>query len=195
MHFCHIFRSIISLSLSVVIFAFIDYSDFTQPYDESESLLIDPNTPLFDGEFSSPLDSLAFLDQSTDPEATPLDTLWDDSFQLASCSTPSRVKRTDDASSCPDVSTEDADKLTTSITRGEFSITCDVITRGVLPFALIPSSAPQDVQWNTDTLTMVATIGVAPRPFISATLYRAKLGTVPKQISILNHFTIHLMLI
>ena len=194
MHFRHIFRSIISLSLSVVVFGFIDYSDFTQPYDESESLLIDPNTPLFDEEFSSPLDSLAFLDQSTDPETTSSDILWDDSFKIASCSTPSRAKRAEDAASCPDVSTEDANKITTSLTQGEFSVTCAVLTRGFLPFALIPSAAPQDTRYNFDGLLMVATIGVGPRPFLSATLYRATLGTYEKS-SNPNDITYHLMLI
>ena len=180
MHFCYIFRTIIFLS--AVVSALIDYSDFTEPYDDSGSLLIDPtapfdlNTPLFDEEFSSSLDSLAFLDQSTDPENTSSDILWGDSFKLASCSTLSRVRRADD-SYCRDVTPDDNKKITESLIQGRYAISCTLLTRGVLPFALIPSGLPQDVVTNTNVLNPLATIGLGPRLYYPSTLYRATLGT------------------
>lgn len=179
MHFCYISTTII-ISLSVVVSALVDFSDFTEPYDGSESLLFDPNTPLFDDGFSSSSsNTLAFLDQPTGSENPSSDIFWNDStsFKLASCSTPSRVRRADDSSSCPDFTTsDDAAKITESLIQGRFSITCTLITGGLLPFALIPSAAPQDVIMNMNVLNPLATIGLSTRLYYPSTLYRATLG-------------------
>lgn len=199
MHFHCIFRTIIFLS--VVVSALIDFSDFTEPYDEPGSLLFDPNTPfdpntrfdpntpLFDEEFTVSLDPLTFLDQSTNPEIPSSDILWDDSFKLASCSTLSRVRRADDSASCDYVSSEDDRKIIESLTQGRFSVTCTLLTMGALPWGLIPSDAAQDVVTNSNVFS-VATLGYGPRPFFASTLYRATLGITifPSQC-----FAIHLI--
>lgn len=180
MHFCHFFRTI--TFFSVVISALIDYSDFIQPDGELEPLLVDPNTPfdpnapLFDGGFSSS-DPLALFDQSTDSENTSSDMLWDDSFKLASCSTLSRVRRADDSGSCSNINPSDNQQIIQSLLQGKFSITCTLLTVGVLPFALMASDGPDDVIMNMNTLNSVATIGLGPRLYYPSTLYRATLST------------------
>lgn len=186
MHFRHFSRMI--AFFSVVVSSSIDYSDFIQPDDGLEALLVDPNAPpdsnapfdsnmpLFDGVLSTS-DPLAWFDQSTDLENTSLDMSWDDSFKPASCSALSRVRRTDDSGSCPDVNPSDEDQLIDAFQQGKYSLTCTLLTANVLPFALIASIGPNDVILNMNTLNSVATIGLGPRLYYPSTLYRATLST------------------
>lgn len=202
MYFRH-FLVTISI-LSVVVSVSMDYSDFLVPDDTSESALtslsldqtalsddessspFDETTSLFDAE-SSPFSSDFFAgsDLSTDPDNTPSDFSWNDSFQLADCSESevslppalgkSRVRRVDDSSSCADPENEQNEQVLQSIQDGKFSVTCTLVTGGVLPFAMTASDDSKDVEGNTYVLEPITILGRGPRIYYASTLYHATL--------------------
>lgn len=196
-YFRHLLGTIVFLS--VIVSASIDYSDFTLTDDQLEPVLtslpidqtgisinelsppLDQTIPFFDEEFSSSTpDPLTVFDLPVDPENTPLDFSLKDSFELASCSKSevffppalgkSRVRRADDSSSCANFEYQ---LVLRSILKGKYSITCMLVTAGVLPFAMAQSDSPKDVVINTNVLNSINTLNFGPRLYYPATLYRA----------------------
>ena len=201
MYFRHLLGTL-SL-LSIIVSASIDYSDFmpaddalepvlaTLPVDQvtlsSDELspLFDQTTSLFSEEpSSSSPDSFTGFDVFPDAENTSSDLSLDQSFKLASCSTSdaslapalgkSRLRRVDDASSCPNPAEHDA--ILESIQTGKFSLTCTLVTKGVLPFAMAQSDGFRSVVTDTRVLnTLSPLLGFGPRLYYPSTLYRATL--------------------
>lgn len=226
MHFRHVLRTnAFIISIGLTLSALTGYSDFLEPYDGSDSLLIgsntpvvDPNTPsgsdtLFDS--NTPLDpntffdpntsldpdtslfaegfpssssssfsssgSLALLDPSTDSENISSDISWvDDSLKLASsasCSRSSRIKRAEDSESCGDFTFEDRQKIVDSWYQKKWSLTCSLLTKGFLPFAVIPGT----VEVNSNVLITVPRIGLPSHIYFQSNVYLGTLGTIPVQ--------------
>ena len=199
MYFSHFFGTI-SL-VSFIVSASIDYSDFALADDESELVLtslpidqlalsndelsspLDQTTSLFDEELpSSSPDPFTGFDVSSNSENTSSDLLWDDSFKLASCSTSevslppalgkSRVRRADDSSSCAN---PDHQAALQAIENGKFSLTCTLVTAGVLPFAMAQSDSFRSEVVNTKVLNSINPLNFGPRLYYLSTLYRATL--------------------
>lgn len=196
MHFGHFFGTI-SL-VSFIVSASIDYSDFALN-DESEFVLsslpadqiafsndelsspLDQTISLFDEELpSSSPDAFTGFDVSPDFENTSSELSWDESFKLASCSTSevslplalgkSRVRRADDSSSC---SNFDHQAALQALQNGKFSLTCTLVTAGVLPFAMAQSDSFRSVVVNTNVLNSINPLNFGPRLYYPSTLHRA----------------------
>lgn len=167
------------------------------PFDQTALLsnqlspFFDQTTPLFNTESNGELasaDAITALDLPWNPDSPSSDMIWGDSFELAGCTTSesflpavgkSRVRRADDSSSCIDPENVEDEFLDIklSLHKQEFSISCTLLTAGLLPVAVAASGDPADVQVNTNVLNSVSVFYAPPRLYYPTTLYRASVGT------------------
>lgn len=168
------------------------------PFDQTAllshrlSLSFDQTTPLLDTESDGELastDAVTALDLPWNPDYPSSDMIWDGSFEFADCTTSesslpaigkSRARRADDSSSCTNPDHSDGGevwRMFESLDKQEFSISCTLLTAGLLPVAVAASHEAADVQVNLDVLNSVSIFYRAPRLYYPTTLYRARLST------------------
>lgn len=165
--------------------------DFTQdalPFDQvtlDSSLLASPldlTAPLFEAESPSTDDALTGFDLSDSS-----DLFGGDTLQIVDCSKSeipsalgkSRVKRTDDGTSCPNRANTDDSAVPAVLFPQAFdpsqqSVTCWQLTLGVLPFAVVSSGDTADRIRDT---TRKYTVTSTNHRYSPVTLYRATIST------------------
>ena len=153
---------------------------------------LDNDLELFSSYLEDPFGAEFDISTTTSPETSSLLDLpsWDDTsselaagclaseISLSSSALVSRsrvVRRTDDdSSSCqPYPQRSEEDQLFESLQRETYSITCNLITRGVLPIAMVPSDSPKDVVTNGKVIRSIYVLNAGLQSYCPVTLYRA----------------------